>query len=314
MGVSLAEALHGEVISGDSMQIYRTMDIGTAKVTEEEMQGIIHHMIDIKNPDETFSVSEFQKEVRHYIDTIDMPIVVGGTGLYIKGALYDYTFEETESKHDEIKAKYAHYTNEELHQYLASFDPQSALGLHPNNRQRVLRAIEIYEESGKRKSDILEAQEHKPVYDIYFVGLTLPRPILYERINKRVDLMIEQGLEEEVKKIYDSGLSRNAQSMKAIGYKEWFDYFEGSKTKEQVIEEIKKHSRNYAKRQYTWFNNQFDVHWYDVNLEDFDSTIHQVLKDIEEWYKKDKSNEAYLFEFSDICSSSVFKNSLIVFS
>ena len=285
MGVSLAEALHGEVIS-DSMQIYRTMDIGTAKVTEEETQGIIHHMIDIKNPDETFSVSEFQKEVRHYIDTIDMPIVVGGTGLYIKGALYDYTFEETESKHDEIKAKYAHYTNEELHQYLASFDPQSALDLHPNNRQRVLRAIEIYEESGKRKSDILEAQEHKPVYDIYFVGLTLPRPILYERINKRVDLMIEQGLEEEVKKIYDSGLSRNAQSMKAIGYKEWFDYFEGSKTKEQVIEEIKKHSRNYAKRQYTWFNNQFDVHWYDVNLEDFDSTIHQVLKDIEEWYEK----------------------------
>ena len=285
MGVSLAEALHGEVISGDSMQIYRTMDIGTAKVTEEEMQGIIHHMIDIKNPDETFSVSEFQKEVRHYIDTIDMPIVVGGTGLYIKGALYDYTFEETESKHDEIKAKYAHYTNEELHQYLASFDPQSALDLHPNNRQRVLRAIEIYEESGKRKSDILEAQEHKPVYDIYFVGLTLPRPILYDRINKRVDLMIEQGL-EEVKKIYDSGLSRNAQSMKAIGYKEWFDYFEGSKTKEQIIEEIKKHSRNYAKRQYTWFNNQFDVHWYDVNLEDFDSTIHQVLKDIEEWYKK----------------------------
>ena len=199
MGVSLAEALHGEVISGDSMQIYRTMDIGTAKVTEEEMQGIIHHMIDIKNPDETFSVSEFQKEVRHYIDTIHMPIVVGGTGLYIKGALYDYTFEETESKHD---------------------------------------------------------------------------------------LMIEQGLEEEVKKIYDSGLSRNAQSMKAIGYKEWFDYFEGSKTKEQVIEEIKKHSRNYAKRQDTWFNNQFDVHWYDVNLEDFDSTIHQVLKDIEEWYEK----------------------------
>lgn len=314
MGVSLAEALHGEVISGDSMQIYRTMDIGTAKVTEEEMQGIIHHMIDIKNPDETFSVSEFQKEVRHYIDTIDMPIVVGGTGLYIKGALYDYTFEETESKHDEIKAKYAHYTNEELHQYLASFDPQSALDLHPNNRQRVLRAIEIYEESGKRKSDILEAQEHKPVYDIYFVGLTLPRPILYDRINKRVDLMIEQGLEEEVKKIYDSGLSRNAQSMKAIGYKEWFDYFEGSKTKEQIIEEIKKHSRNYAKRQYTWFNNQFDVHWYDVNLEDFDSTIHQVLKDIEEWYKKISLTRLIFFEFSDICGSSVFKNSLIVFS
>ena len=185
---------------------------------------------------ETFSVSEFQKEVRHYIDTIDMPIVVGGTGLYIKGALYDYTFEETESKHDEIKAKYAHYTNEELHQYLASFDPQSAQDLHPNNRQRVLRAIEIYEESGKRKSDILEAQEHKPVYDIYFVGLTLPRPVLYERINKRVDLMIEQGLEEEVRTIYDSGLSRDAQSMKAIGYKEWFDYFEGLKSKEEIIE------------------------------------------------------------------------------
>ena len=286
LSIELAKKYDGEIINADAVQVYKGLDIGSAKVTEEEMQGITHHMIDIKNPDETFSVSEFQKEVRHYIDTIDMPIVVGGTGLYIKGALYDYTFEETESKHDEIKEKYAHYTNEELHHFLASFDPQSALDLHPNNRQRVLRAIEIYEESGKRKSDILEAQEHKPVYDIYFVGLTLPRPVLYERINKRVDLMIEQGLEDEVRAIYDSGLSRNAQSMKAIGYKEWFDYFEGSKTKEQVIEEIKKHSRNYAKRQYTWFNNQFDVHWYDVNLEDFDSTIQSVLTDIKEWYEK----------------------------
>lgn len=286
MGVSLAQALNGEVISGDSMQIYRQMDIGTAKATQEEMQGIVHHMIDIKDPDETFSVSEFQKTVRHHIDQIDIPIVVGGTGLYIKGALYDYTFEETESKHDEIKQKYSHYTNEELHQYLASFDPDSAKELHPNNRQRVLRAIEIYEESGKKKSDILKAQEHKPVYDLYFVGLTLPRDVLYERINKRVDQMIEQGLEEEVYKIYQTGLSRYSQSMKAIGYKEWFDYFEGTKTKEEVIEEIKKHSRNYAKRQYTWFNNQFDVHWYDVNLEDFDSTIASVLKDIKEWYQK----------------------------
>lgn len=286
MGVSLAKNLNGEVISGDSMQIYRQMDIGTAKATTEEMQGIVHHMIDIKNPDETFSVSEFQRTVRHYIDHIDVPIVVGGTGLYIKGALYDYTFEETESKHDEIKQKYSHYTNEELHQYLASFDPDSAKELHPNNRQRVLRAIEIYEESGKKKSDILKAQEHKPIYDIYFVGLTLPREVLYERINKRVDQMIEQGLEEEVHKIYQTGLSRDSQSMKAIGYKEWFDYFEGKKTKEEVIEEIKKHSRNYAKRQYTWFNNQFDVHWYDVNLEDFDSTITSVLEDIEKWYQK----------------------------
>lgn len=286
MGVSLAQVLKGEVISGDSMQIYRQMDIGTAKATKEEMQGIVHHMIDIKDPDETFSVSEFQKSVRHYIDTIDVPIVVGGTGLYIKGALYDYTFEETESKHDEIKQKYIHYTNEELHQFLASFDPSSAQELHPNNRQRVLRAIEIYEESGKRKSDILKAQEHKPIYDLYFVGLTLPRDVLYERINKRVDLMIKQGLEEEVNKIYKTGLSRTSQSMKAIGYKEWFDYFEGTKSKEDVIEEIKKHSRNYAKRQYTWFNNQFNVHWYDVDLENFDSTIQLVLKDIKEWYQK----------------------------
>lgn len=285
MGVSLAQILHGEVISGDSMQIYRRMDIGTAKATEKEMQNIKHHMIDIKDPDETFSVSEFQKEVRHYIDELSLPIVVGGTGLYIKGALYDYVFEQTESKHDEIKEKYKHLTNQELHQYLASFDPQSAKELHPNNRQRVLRAIEIYEESGKRKSDILEAQEHKPIYDIYFVGLTLPRAILYERINQRVDQMIDQGLEEEVRDLYQSGLSRKNQSMKAIGYKEWFDYFEGNKTKEEVIEEIKKHSRNYAKRQYTWFNHQFDVHWYEVNLKDFNATIHDVLQDVQAWLK-----------------------------
>ena len=290
LSIELAKKLNGEIINADSTQIFKELNIATAKVTNKEMENVPHHLIDIKEITENYTVYDYQKDARKKIKEIEarghIPILVGGTGLYIKGTLYDYTFEETESKHDEIKAKYAHYSNEELHHYLASFDPQSAQDLHPNNRQRVLRAIEIYEESGKRKSDILESQEHKPVYDIYFVGLTLPRPVLYERINKRVDLMIEQGLEEEVRAIYDSGLSRNAQSMKAIGYKEWFDYFEGLKSKEEIIEEIKKHSRNYAKRQYTWFNNQFDVHWYDVNLEDFDSTIQSVLKDIKEWYEK----------------------------
>ena len=163
---------------------------------------------------------------------------------------------------------------------MQSIDPKSALELHPNNRQRVLRAIEIYETTGQRKSEIVDAQQHICLYDAYFVGLTLPRDILYERINKRVDIMKNNGLEAEIKSLHQLGLKRAHQSMKAIGYKEWFDYFEEKITLEEVYDNIKKHSRQYAKRQYTWFKNQFDVHWYDVNLKNFDETVQAVLKDI----------------------------------
>ena len=282
MGVELAKAMNGEVISGDSMQIYKGMDIGTAKVTEQEMSGIVHHCINILEPTDEYSVKDFQDAVRFQIDDITrrgkLPIIVGGTGLYIKAALYDYEFSETKDNHEIFRDKYKDYDNEQLYQHLINIDEKSALELHPHNRQRVLRAIEIFEETGQKKSDIEALQQHVCLYDAYFVGLTIERELLYNRINQRVDAMKEQGL--EVTDLYYQGLERSNQSMKAIGYKEWFDYFEGIIDKETVYENIKKHSRQYAKRQYTWFKNQFDVHWYNVQIDNFEKTVHDVLKDI----------------------------------
>ena len=284
MGVELAKAMNGEVISGDSMQIYKGMDIGTAKVTEQEMSGIVHHCINILEPTDEYSVKDFQDAVRFQIDDITrrgkLPIIVGGTGLYIKAALYDYEFSETKDNHEIFRDKYKDYDNEQLYQHLINIDEKSALELHPHNRQRVLRAIEIYEETGQKKSDIEALQQHVCLYDAYFVGLTIERELLYSRINQRVDAMKEQGLEKEVTDLYHRGLERSYQSMKAIGYTEWFDYFEGIIDKETVYENIKKHSRQYAKRQYTWFKNQFDVHWYNVQIDDFEKTVQNVLRDI----------------------------------
>lgn len=284
MGVALAKKLNGEVISGDSMQVYRQMDIGTAKVTIEEMEGVTHHCIDILDPKDQYSVHDFQQTVRKQITEITnrghVPIIVGGTGLYIKAALYDYTFSEMENNHDEINKKYKDYTNEQLYAHLKQIDEESAKILHFNNRRRVLRTIEIYEQTGQKKSEMINEQEHICLYDAYFVGLTLPRELLYERINLRVDLMMKNGLQGEMESLIKQGLTRENQSMKAIGYKEWFDYFEGKCDLNEVSENIKKHSRQYAKRQYTWFKNQFDVHWYDVCLENFSKTIEEVSRDL----------------------------------
>ena len=284
MGVALAKKLNGEVISGDSMQVYRQMDIGTAKVTIEEMEGVTHHCIDILDPKDQYSVHDFQQTVRKKITEITqrghVPIIVGGTGLYIKAALYDYQFDEMENNHDEINKKYKDYTNEQLYAHLKQIDEESAKILHFNNRRRVLRAIEIYEQTGQKKSEMINEQEHICLYDAYFVGLTLPRELLYERINLRVDLMMKNGLQGEMESLIKQGLTRENQSMKAIGYKEWFDYFEGKCDLNEVSENIKKHSRQYAKRQYTWFKNQFDVHWYDVCLENFSKTIEEVSRDL----------------------------------
>ena len=284
MGVALAKKLNGEVISGDSMQVYRQMDIGTAKVTIEEMEGVTHHCIDILDPKDQYSVHDFQQTVRKQITEITnrghVPIIVGGTGLYIKAALYDYTFSEMENNHDEINKKYKDYTNEQLYAHLKQIDEESAKILHFNNRRRVLRAIEIYEQTGQKKSEMINEQEHICLYDAYFVGLTLPRELLYERINLRVDLMMKNGLQGEMESLIKQGLTRENQSMKAIGYKEWFDYFEGKCDLNEVSENIKKHSRQYAKRQYTWFKNQFDVHWYDVCLENFSKTIEEISRDL----------------------------------
>ena len=284
MGVARAKYFNGEVISGDSMQIYKTMDIGTAKVTVAEMAGVKHHLINIKEPTESYSVKDFQDEVRLKIKEISsrgkLPIIVGGTGFYIKAALYDYEFGESQMDHQEYVNKYQDHTNEQLYDLLLKIDEASAKELHPNNRQRVLRAIAIYESTGVKKSETLAKQNHELIYDARFIGLTLERDVLYERINQRVDLMMEQGLYQEIEKLMKKNYSSSLQSMKAIGYKEWFAYFQGNQSLEETLELIKKNSRNYAKRQYTWFNNQLPVEWFKVNLNDFDETISMVIDDL----------------------------------
>ena len=280
MSIELAKQLNGEIISGDSMQIYRGMDIGTAKATMDERQGIPHHLIDEKNPDEPYSVAAFQQTVRAKIEEIKsrgkLPIIVGGTGLYIKSVLYDYEFAgESESKEVD-EAKYGHLSNEELHAKLAAVDEAGAKDIHPNNRKRVIRALEIYETSGVKKSEMIEKQEHKMIYDACLIGLTDDRTVLYDRINKRVDVMYETGLVEEVKALFDEGIPAESQSIRAIGYKELYDYFKGLISLEESKELIKRNSRRYAKRQYTWFNNQMDVTWFKVDVQHFDKTVRSV--------------------------------------
>ena len=281
MSIELAKQLNGEIISGDSMQIYRGMDIGTAKATMDERQGIPHHLIDEKNPDEPYSVAAFQQTVRAKMEEIKsrgkLPIIVGGTGLYIKSVLYDYEFAgESESKEID-EAKYGHLSNEELHAKLAAVDEAGAKDIHPNNRKRVIRALEIYETSGVKKSEMIEKQEHKMIYDACLIGLTDDRTVLYDRINKRVDVMYETGLVEEVKALFDQGIPAESQSIRAIGYKELYDYFMGFISLEESKELIKRNSRRYAKRQYTWFNNQMDVTWFKVDVQHFDKTVKEVL-------------------------------------
>lgn len=281
MSIELAKQLNGEIISGDSMQIYRGMDIGTAKATMDERQGIPHHLIDEKNPDEPYSVAAFQQTVRAKMEEIKsrgkLPIIVGGTGLYIKSVLYDYEFAgESESKEVD-EAKYGHLSNEELHAKLAAVDEAGAKDIHPNNRKRVIRALEIYETSGVKKSEMIEKQEHKMIYDACLIGLTDDRTVLYDRINKRVDTMYETGLVEEVKALFDEGIPAESQSIRAIGYKELYDYFKGFISLEESKELIKRNSRRYAKRQYTWFNNQMDVTWFKVDVQHFDKTVQEVL-------------------------------------
>lgn len=283
LGVELAKHFNSEVINGDSVQIYKELDIGSAKVTVSEMEGIKHHLLDFKNIEENYTVYDYQQDLRNKIKEFNekklLPIVVGGTGLYLKAALYDYSFNKED---DSNLNEYEEYSNEELYNLLKEKDEKAASILHPNNRRRVVRALNIIENSGKKKSEIIDNQEHKPLYDVTFIGLTLPRDVLYERIDKRVDIMLENGLFEEVKNLFNKYGDKDYKSLQAIGYKELFSYFKGEITFEESIELIKKKSRNYAKRQYTWFNNQFYVKWFDVNLANFSETVNNVVAYLKE--------------------------------
>ena len=274
LSIELAKYLNGEIINADSTQVYRKMDIGTAKVTEEEKEGIPHHLFDIRDIDEEYTVYDYQKDCRACIDDIlnrgKTPIMVGGTGLYIKAALYDYNFSD-----EDISYNYDEYSDEELYKELLSVDPNT--DVHPNNRKRVERAITYYRNHNKPMSE--NEKSEKLLYDSVFIGLTTERELLYERINNRVDKMVEAGLIEEAKSLYDLNVNSRAL-LTPICYKELFMYFDGSITLEEALDLIKQRSRKYAKRQYTWFRHQLDVKWYEVDFENFNNTVNNIKNDL----------------------------------
>lgn len=269
MSIELAKRYNAEIISSDSMQIYKKMDIGTAKVTEKEMDGIIHHMIDIKNVSEDYSVYEYQKDARKILNELlekkKNVIIVGGTGLYLKALLYNYEFKEYRNKKD-----FSSYSNEDLYKMVKVIDKDAKI--HVNNRQRLESFLNNHNQSINTSS--------KMIYDAKIIGLTRPRDELYDTINKRVDEMINEGLLNEAKYFYDNNV--NSKAIKtAIAYKELYLYFDGKISLNEALDLIKQRSRNYAKRQYTWFNNQMNVKWFDINKDDFSKTIDEVICYIE---------------------------------
>ena len=267
MSVALAKKYNAIIVNCDATQVYKELDIGSAKATKEEQEGIKHYLLDFKNLNESYTVYEYQKDARKIIENNkDKNIIfVGGTGLYLKAALYDYRFTEEDGNHIDYKDK----TNEELYNIALKKDPN--MKIHINNRQRLIRFI------NKQNVDKVEP---RPLYKHIIIGLTTPRENLYRIINNRVDDMIKKGLIAEVKKFYDQGI-KTKPLLSSIGYKELYKYFNKEITLEEAIELIKKNSRHYAKRQYTFFNNQLDVNWFDVNYENFNETIEKVVKFIE---------------------------------
>ena len=275
LSIELAKRLNGEIINADSTQIFKNLDIATAKVKEEEKENIPHHLIDIKEITDNYTVYDYQQDCRNKIDEIfkkgKTPIIVGGTGLYIKAALYDYKFNK-----ESINNDYQDYSNEKLYNMLKEIDKD--ISIHPNNRKRIIRALNYYNNTNTSLSS--KEKTNKLLYNTIFIGLTTDRTILYDRINKRVDLMIKEGLIDEAKKIYDSNI-RTKAVLTPIGYKELFMYFDEDISLEEAIDLIKQRSRRYAKRQYTWFNNQMDINWYDVNFDNFNKTIDEIISFID---------------------------------
>ena len=270
LAVELAKKINGEIISADSMQIYKDMDIGTAKVTKEEMQGIKHYMIDFLSPEERYSVSSFKKDAENAIEEIlqkgKTPIVVGGTGLYIDSLIYGIEFRD--EKFDEQYRESLNKIAEEqgldiLYKEAQKIDPDAMQKISINDKKRIIRVLEIYHKTGKTKTEMeIESRKNEVKYNYKVFAITMPREKLYERIEKRVDIMIKQGLIEEVQKILEK-YSKFPTAMQGLGYKEVVEYLENKTTKEEMIEKIKKETRHYAKRQLTWFRKNKETIWLD---------------------------------------------------
>lgn len=291
LSIKLAKEFSGEIISGDSLQVYKKLDIGTAKVTEEEKSGVPHFLIDVKDATENYSAFEFKQEAEEKITEIStrhhLPIIAGGTGMYIQSLLFDFQLgskeEEKEAKkiRDKWEAYAVEHGKEELWEYLNQIDPKASEKIHMNNEKRVIRAIEVFEKTG---TSILEQQGldltdlSQCQYDVKLIGLETDRALLYERINQRVDLMLEEGLLEEAEYVFSLG---ETQASQGIGYKEFFAYFREEMSLEVAIDKVKQHSRQYAKRQLTWFKNRMSVEWYD--LVQMPEQVDELIESVKEW-------------------------------
>lgn len=271
LSIEIAKAFSCEIISGDSMQVYRGMDIGTAKIQSSEMEGIPHHLIDVLNPDEPFSVAQFQDSCRQLIPEIGkrgkLPFIVGGTGLYVESVCYEYQFTDTgadEGFRSQMQNIADEEGNEALHVRLAAVDPQSAERLHPNDVRRVIRALEIYHMSGTTLSSQLESQNKQSPYNLCIIGLTMDRQMLYNRIEQRIDEMMDAGLVDEVRSLLGRGFTRNLISMQGLGYKEMLEHLEDGVPLEDAVTKLKRDTRRFAKRQLSWFRHMKDISWVDV--------------------------------------------------
>ncbi len=273
VAIETAKKLNTEIISADSMQVYKGLDIGTAKVTKEEMSGIVHHMIDIIDANEAFNVNDYSKRATEIIEKIHnegkIPVIAGGTGLYINSVIYNFNLQHAEADEklrEELTKMYDEKGGEYMLDMLREFDKETADRLHPNNHRRIIRAIEMYKTSGLTMSEQIEiTKKTKNKYDVSFFVLNTDRETLYKRINRRVDKMIENGLLGEVEGLLENNIPKNTTSMQAIGYKEILLFKEGILTFDEAIEKIKMESRRYAKRQLTWFRRNEEAIWIDTS-------------------------------------------------
>ncbi len=270
LSIELAKKYNAIVINGDSMQVYKELNIGTAKIKEEEKENIPHYLFDIKEPNEMYTVYDYQKDLRSLLEKYKDRniIIVGGTGLYIKAGLYNYEFKE-----ENVNNNYDDLSNEEIYKLVKEKDPN--IDIHVNNRKRLVRFL---------NRDNIQNNGNELLYNALFIGLSTNRETLYDRINQRVDMMFNDGLVEEVKNLYDKKINSKAINT-GIGYKELYDYFNGNISLEEAKDLIKKRSRHYAKRQYTWFNNQMNITWFNVNFNNFNETI----KEVEDYIDKENN-------------------------
>lgn len=288
LSIELAKRLNGEIISADSMQIYKYMDIGSAKISKEEMNGVVHHLIDVVDPSINFSVADYkeqgEKAIKEIISRGKLPIIVGGTGLYINSLTCNMTFTEAEKDEDyrrELERLAEEHGNNYIHEMLKDIDPISYKEIHANNRKRVIRALEVYKLTGNPFSSYNAGDDfYKSEYDVHYYVLTMDREKLYERINLRVDIMMEKGLLEECIKLKEMGYTSSMQSMQGIGYKEILYYLEGNVKLQEAINMIKQGSRNYAKRQLTWFRRDKRVTFLDKDKLSYVEILEKVIGDI----------------------------------